>query len=150
MRNSNVIGLLIFAFVFLSFGTANSQTKWYSSSNHKITKANGEYTSVEKEQLNYFQIRVSSTPSLNDLGAITIQDQPLTKAPISRHEVFRIYSIELNDDGTYNYWTIETASDGQTVLFKVDLNSAIQTITMSRYSPVKNAGVLKQIVYYLE
>ena len=92
-----------------------------------------------------------SQPDLNDIGKILIQDIPFNSKGYTRNyfENFRIYKVKLNDNGVYDYWTIDIGQDGQTVLFQVDFNGAIPQIVMSRYSPSGN-DVLKRIVYYID
>lgn len=133
-----------------------AQRKFYVSNKNTVTIANGNYCQVEKIKSIYFDIYIlgsSATP--NKKGEINLQDTPFnTKGNSNRkyYDTFRVYQIKLNENGVYEYWTVDIAQDGQTVLFEVDLNSAIPKITMSRYSrsSSNNVRVLKRIIYSLE
>ena len=99
---------------------SNAQNKWYSSSKNIISTANGMPAFIESEKKSYFQIYVYGTPKVNDYGFIEIQDTPQSQTPISYHDSFKIYKIELRDDGIYNYWTDDISQNGQIVLFELD------------------------------
>lgn len=148
-----ISSLIVILMICTSFN-AFSQTKHYASSKHTITKANGKYCNVSKTKNTFIKIYVNNyNPGRNDKGAITLQDVSFNSKDYSNRtyfETFRIYSIDLKDDGIYRYWTIDVAQDGQTVLFKVDLNSAIATITMMRYAPGESNEILKTIKYELD
>lgn len=137
---------------FLLSNTAMSQTKSYISNKHTITKANGSSTNVTNDKKLFFQISVWGTTKPNDWGSIWITNAHRMNdyKNVSYEDAFKIYSIKLKDDGVYNYWTIDVANDGQTVLFQVDQNSAVPTITMFRYAPGADNTVLKTVIYYLD
>lgn len=141
--------LKVLAFIALSFNITNvsAQSKNYVSNKHTITKANGSPTNVTNDKKLFFEIIVYSTSRPNDKGSIWIEND---RNGGTYRESFRIFSIDLKENGIYNYWTIDIATDGQTVLFQVDLNSATPTITMKRYAPTKESVVLKNTIYYLE
>ena len=130
-----------------------AQTKRYVSNKNTVTIANGNYCQVANINSIYLELYIKSSTSPNDMGTIILQDIPFNAKDYSNRkyfETFRVYKIKLNDDGVYDYWTVDIAQDGQTVLFEVDLNSAIPKITMSRYSPSSSNKVLKRIIYSLE
>lgn len=149
-----IIKTFIFFFFCLTVSVAIGQNKSYISNKHRITKANGVATNVTNEKKLYFQIYVkpNSLARQNDLGNIWITNAHRMNdyKNVTYQDGFRIYSIELKESGIYNYWTIDISNDGQTVLFQVDQNSAVPTVTMFRYSPSSNNTVLKTIIYYLE
>lgn len=145
-------------FIFLSFylmvSVAMGQDKSYISNKHTITKANGSATNVTNEKKLYFSIYVkpNSLARQNDLGNIWITNAHRMNdyKNVTYEDGFRIYSIQLKESGIYNYWTIDVSNDGQTVLFQIDQNSAIPTITMFRYAPNSSNTVLKTVIYYLD
>ena len=146
-----ILTLVLISFLLASLNV-NGQ-KSLSSSKNTVTIANGNPTSVTNEKKVYIYIALfdSRISSRNDIGRIDLLDQPWgSKVTRYYQENFKVYSAKLNDDGTYNYWTIDIGNDGQTVLFKVDNNSAVSTITVSRYSPVGNSTVLKKTIYYID
>lgn len=150
---NKTLSLLIFVMLIASIKSV-AQTKHYASSSHTITKANGNFCNVKKTKNIFIKIYIDNyMPKPNDKGTITMQNISFNSKDYSNRtyfETFRIYSIDLEDDGIYKYWTIDIAQDGQTVLFKVDLNSATAKVTMMRYAPGKSNDVLKTIVYELD
>ena len=154
MKKKQLFQLIAVTLLLLTTFNANSQDKQYTSSKSIVTKANGVSTSVTKEKNVYFQfyIRPNSLSVPNNRGTIWITDAPrMTKSKeVTQTDEFRIYTMELKDNGTYNYWTIDVGNDGQTVLFQVDNNSATPTISVSRYAPGGESKVLKTIIYYLD
>jgi hypothetical protein len=145
--------LILFAIIIaFASNTSSAQDKSYVSNKHTITKANGESANGTNDKTLYFDIRVySSSTEPNKLGKIFITNQPFTKFnEITYKDEFKIYSIKLNNSGIYDYWTIDVANDGQTVLFEINQNSAVPTITVSRYQPGQASKVLKTVIYYLE
>lgn len=141
--------IICIAFIFLQ-NFAFAQNKSYVSSRNVVTKANGLSTNVTNQKTMYIEIHVDKTCDGYDCGRINIADGPMHTGKHINFEGFRIYSVKLKDDGIYNYWTVDVAADGQIVLFQVDNNSAISTITMHRYAPGQESKVLKSIVYYLD
>jgi len=135
--------------LFISFGLY-SQTKSYKSSEHTVTKANGNPTLVTKNKTMYIEIWLRDVCKGNDCGSVTIADGPLHTGQQINYEQFRIYTVKLKEDGVYNYWTTDIGNDGQTVLFQVDNNGAVPTMTMHRYAPGEDSKVLKSIIYNLE
>jgi hypothetical protein len=139
---------LFFVFTTISFNLFSQQKQYYSKSN-SITIANGTVTQVSRNKSMYIAIHRSDYANK---GLVLIQDIPFNSDSGNRNhfESFDIYSIKLNDNGLYYYWTKDIAQDGQTVLFEVDMNSAIPKIVMSRYSPNGGNKVLKRIEFYIE
>jgi hypothetical protein len=116
-----------------------------------VTLANGNPTSFTTEKRVYFFISLFTNPSPNDIGKVILSDQPReTRVTRQYEEKFRVFSAKLNSDGTYDYWAIDIGNDGQTVLFEVDNNSVVPTVTVSRYSPGVNGKVLKRTIYYID
>ena len=154
MKKKQLFQLIAVTLLLLTTFNANSQDKQYTSSKSIVAKANGVSTSVTKEKNVYFQfyIRPNSLSVPNNRGTIWITDAPrMTKSKeVTQTDEFRIYTMELKDNGTYNYWTIDVGNDGQTVLFQVDNNIATPTISVSRYAPGEESKVLKTIIYYLD
>jgi hypothetical protein len=137
----------------LATTSAFGQYKQYYSKKNSITIANGNYTQVTNDKSIYIMIDVREITSPNNMGTIVVQDIPFISKDYSNRnyfETFRIYKIKLNEDGVYDYWTIDIAQDGQTVLFEVDLNSSPSKVVMSRYSPTGDSKVLKRINYLLD
>ncbi len=151
MKKIKFISPLVFISFLLVSLNVNGQ-KNLSSSKNTVTLANGNPTSVTNEKKVYIYIALFYSPSSsNNIGRIDLLDQPWgSKVTRYYEENFKVYSAKLNNDGTYNYWTIDIGNDGQTVLFQVDNNSAVPTITVSRYSPVGNSTVLKRTIYYID
>ena len=149
---SCVLKLIILVAFSLTTLTISAQTKSYISNKHTITSANGLPANVTNDKKLFFDITVWETSKPNDMGKIWITNAHLRNdyKNVTYQDEFRIYSIELKENGIYNYWTIDIATDGQIVLFQVDLNSAVPTITMFRYAPKKESTVLKTVIYYLE
>jgi hypothetical protein len=150
----SVFKIIILLVLNLTAFTAIGQDKSYISNKHTITKANGTSTNVTNDKKLFFQIYVkpNSLSRANDLGNIWITNAHRMSdyKNVTYEDGFRIYSIQLKESGIYNYWTIDVSNDGQTVLFQVDQNSAIATITMFRYAPNSDNTVLKTVIYYLE
>ena len=140
----------IFLLFVLTASVAMGQNKSYKSSKNTVTKANGVAASVTNEKKMYFEIFLNKVCNGNDCGTINLADGPMHTGQPINYEQFRIYSVKLNDNGVYDYWTIDIGNDGQTVLFEVDNNSAVPAITVSRYSPVGNNTVLKRTIYYID
>jgi hypothetical protein len=143
-------------FVLIAFALTTSiafaQDKSLTSDRNVITKANGRQTNVENNKYLYIQISLwGSASSINDIGGIWITNAHRMQnyKNVTYEEGFRIYKINTNSDGTYNYWT-KDKSNGQTVLFELDQNGAVGTFTMSRYSPSGDSNVTKRVKYYLE
>lgn len=149
MKRSNMKTFIFFLFC-LSASVAMGQDKSYKSSKNTVTRANGVAASVTNEKKMYFKIYLEKVCNGNDCGGINVADGPMNTGQSINYEQFRIYSVKLNDAGVYDYWTIDIGNDGQTVLFEVDNNSAVTTITVSRYSPVGNSTVLKRTIYYID
>jgi hypothetical protein len=128
--------------------------KSYVSDVHRVIKANGNSTNVTINKKRYFQISImpNSMAQRNNLGNIWITNAHRMNnyKNVTYQDEFKIFSIDLKSNGTYNYWTTDIANDGQTVLFQINMNSAIAKITMSRYAPGAGSTVLKKIVYSLE
>jgi hypothetical protein len=146
-----IVTILVFA---LTYNSLKGQDKSYISNKHVISKANGVATNVTNDKKLYFNIYVkpNSLARQNDLGNVWITNAHRMNdyKNVTYEDGFRIYSIELKETGIYNYWTIDVANDGQTVLFQVNQNSAVATITMFRYSPNSSNEVLKIVTYYLD
>ncbi len=130
------------------------ETGWqkFVSSTNKVTLANGISCSVENHKKIYLEIILyeDSRQTLNNFGWISLGDQPVGSNARTYSESFTIYSVKLNDNGTYYYWTTDRATDGQIVLFEKNNSDAITTVTMSRYSPTDKNKVLKRVVYYID
>jgi hypothetical protein len=148
MKNIKTI-IICIAIVFLQNFTY-AQDKSYVSSKNVVTKANGTSTNITIQKTMYIEISVDKTCDGYNCGRINIADGPMHTGKHINFEGFRIYSIKLKDDGKYSYWTVDVAADGQIVLFQVDNNSAISTITMHRYAPGQKNEILKSVVYYLD
>lgn len=138
--------------ILIVFALNTTAQKSLSSSKNIVTIANGSSTSVSNQKQLYFYIALYSSPmGPNDIGRIDLMDAPWEKGGGKNYnEKFTIYNAKLNDNGVYYYWTIDIGNDGQIVLFQVDNNSAVPTITVSRYSPSDKSKVLKQIIYYID
>lgn len=151
LKISTIITLFVLTLTSINL---NAQDKSYISNKHTITKANGVSTNVTNEKKLYFQIYVkpNSLARANDLGNIWITNAHRMNdhKNVTYEDGFRIYSIQLKESGIYNYWTIDVSNDGQTVLFQIDQNSAIPTITMFRSAPNSSNTVLKTVTYYLD
>ena len=149
--NSRLITLALV--LALATTSAFGQTKHYYSKKNSITIANGNYSQITNDKSIYIEIYVKEITSQNNMGEIMVQDIPFNSKDYSNrsyYETFRIYKIKLNENGVYDYWTIDIAQDGQTVLFEVDLNSSPSKVVMSRYSPTGDSKVLKRINYLLD
>ena len=138
----------------LAISPAFAQSKHYLSLKNTINLANGNVTNVNQEKAVYFNLHVwEKTDDPNDKGLMTLQDVPFNSNDYSRrmyYESFKIYSIQLNNDGVYYYWTVDQVANSQVVLFEVNLNSAPSIIVMNRYAPSGGNKVLKRTTYYLE
>jgi hypothetical protein len=137
---------------FFFYITVKSQSKTYVSNKHTITKADALLTNVTIDKKFFFEFLVFSNSKPNDFGVIWLSNtnRRNDSKNLTYEDEFNIYSIKLKDNGIYNYWTVDIANNGQTVLFQVNLNIAIPTITMFRYAPGNVNTVLKTIVYYLD
>ncbi len=129
-----------------------AQQKQFVSTSHLVTKANGISTNTEITKTLYFELTLWSDPGINDIGKVWITNAHLRNdyKSITKLEEYKVFFVEFLENGVYNYWAIDLANYGQKVLFKLDQNSAIQTITMHRYATDGSSNVLKTIIYYLD
>ena len=142
------IFLFIIVLVTVNNIYAQSRYMFFYSAEQEVQKANGKYVNVKQNKDRYFHFKIDEKKYSN--GFIRVSDSKSYFKSNFANE-YRLYSIELKDNGTYNYWTKDIASDGQTVLFQVNKNDIIPYIISSRYSPVKGSStVLKRIKYFIE
>ena len=140
------IFIVLFSLVSI---TTTAQRTLLSSSKNTVTIANGTSTSVNFQKQLYFRILIYSEPyGPNNLGYIDMADTPIVNQSVD--ESFPIYSAQLGSDGVLHYWSDKSKIGQQIVLFEVDNNSAVPTITVSRYSPVDKNKLLKQTIYYID
>lgn len=137
--------LIFFGIILTNSGLA--QDKSFMSKTNKVTIANGFSVNVTNEKKIYFEINLQNSCPGNDCGQIVIADGIMHSGQNINYEKFKIYSLKLNDNGIYDYWAIDVTSGDQIVLFEVDNNSAVATLTISRYSPIEKNKVLKRIIY---
>ena len=148
----SIIKFFVLIAVTLITSKSFAQDKSITSDRQVITKVNGNQTNVENTKYLYIEISLwKSASTINDIGGIWITNANRRNnyKNVTYEEGFKIYKINANSDGTYDYWT-QDKSNNQTVLFELDQNGAVGTFTLSRYSPSGDSNVTKRIVYYLE
>jgi hypothetical protein len=118
----------------------------YVSLKQKVVIANGSSTSVDLEKKIHIIVCVDLNDKNSRYNYVMLRDRPVGNEA-NFEEVYKIYSRESNSLGEVLYWT-SAAQNSQVVLFKLDSNGAIPSITMSRYG--QNNEVLKRVIYYLE
>jgi hypothetical protein len=135
--------------IFVAFNlNAQTRTLYFVSNKHTVLKANGASTNVSINKNLYFTFFIGSSDITSSYIRIS-SEKNWIKADFSVE--YKIYKIVLEDNGQYLYWTTDVGQDGQIVLFIVDRNSSIPTITEKRYSPITNDNtVLKTIQYIIE
>ena len=142
--------ILLFIIVLVTVNNIYAQSAYmfFYSAEQEVQKANGKYVNVKQTKDRYFHFLIDEKTFSN--GFIRVSDSRSYFKSNFANE-YRVYSIELKDNGTYNYWTKDIASDGQTVLFLVNKNDINPYVIISRYSPVKGSStVLKHIKYFIE
>jgi hypothetical protein len=118
----------------------------YVSLKQKVVIANGSYTDVALEKKLHIKVCVDLKDKNSRFNYVNLRDKPWGMSA-NFEEHYNIYSRESNSQGEMLYWTTSSI-DKQVVLFKLDSNAAIPTMTMSRYS--QGNEVVKRTIYYLE
>lgn len=144
-----MINKILISFFLLScnFLTLNAQSRalYFTSTKYTVLKANGSATNVSNNKKLYFHFYIDEANVKN--GFIHISDDKKFYGADYGVE-YKIYKIELKDNGKYYYWTKDVGQDGQIVLFVVDKNSSIPNITEHRYSPAENDNTVLKIIEY--
>ena len=138
----------IFSIILIALSiniNAQSRAVFFTSAKNTVLKANGSSTNVVNTKKLFFHFFIDEAYVKN--GFIHISDDKKFYGADYGVE-YKIYMIELKDNGQYYYWTKDVGQDGQIVLFVVDKNSSVPNITEYRYSPVQNDNTVLKIIQY--
>lgn len=136
--------IILLSFYIIGITSCLSQNLEYqfSSNSQKITKANYETVSVNKNQTRYFWIRYTKGNNW-----VIIQDKPVSESDKRNYlERFTITSINSLSNGCKRIWTLD-GNNGK-VIFYLDDQAAEPYIL--RTNNDSNGEIVKTIYYYLD
>jgi hypothetical protein len=136
--------IILLSFYLAGITTCLSQNLQYqfSSTSQKITKANYETVSVNKNQTRYFWIMYTKGNNW-----VSIQDKPVSESHTRNYyETFTITSVNNLSNGCKRIWTLD--GNNSIVSFYLDDQAAEPYIL--RTNNDSKGEIVKTIYYYLD